>query len=223
MVDSSSTPQGVGVRGSDSATTTARRHGADGGRLKPTSEQLILRDATPRDATAIAEIYNESIRAGGSCLEEALYSPEDIKNMMASFHERETILLLLSAEPLADGTIAAGEALGWGVIKRYSERLGYRFTCETAVYLRRGLVGMGLGTRIKRAQMERCRRYRYHHMVAKILSSNTASIEYNKRLGYDIVGVQKEVGYQNGCWQDVTIMQRVLDTPLPEDDRQGDS
>ena len=187
---------------------------------KPTEDQLLLRDATPEHAAAIAEIYNQSIRSGGACMEEDLYSTEDIQHKMASFNERETILVLLAATSLAGGAVTAGEVLGWGIIKRYSERPGYRYTCETAVYLRRDLVGMGLGTRIKRAQMERCRQYRYHHMVAKILSTNTASIEYNKRLGYDVVGVQKEAGYQNGCWQDITIMQRVLDTPLPGDDRQ---
>ncbi len=178
---------------------------------------LKVRDATPRDAEAIAEIYNQSIRAGGACLDEHLYSEADIHHMMASFNERETILVIESTEPsgTVDVTPSRQQILGWGVIKRYSDRRGYRFACETAVYLKRNKVGLGLGSRLKRQQIERCRRMGYHHMVAKILSSNTASIEYNRRLGYDIVGVQKEIGYQNGAWQDITIMQLVLDTPLP--------
>ncbi len=100
---------------------------------------------------------------------------------------------------------------GWGIIKKYSDRAGYRFCCETAVYLRRDLTGRGLGTRIKLALIERCRRYGYHHLVAKILAVNVASIEYNQKLGYELVGTQREIGYAGGRWQDVVILQLVLD------------
>ena len=41
--------------------------------------------------------------------------------------------------------------------------------------------------------------------------NNVASIEYNKRLGYEVVGVQKEIGIIDCRWQDVVIMQLVLD------------
>lgn len=180
----------------------------------PPNEGLTLRDATPRDAAAIAEIYNQSIQAGGACLDEHHYSEADICQLLASFDERESILLIESEISPGDH-----EILGWGIIKRYSDRRGYRFTCETAVYLRRERVGRGLGTLLKRRQIERCRRLGYHHMVAKILASNTASIEYNRRLGYEVVGIQKEVGFQNGRWQDIAILQLVLDTPGPTGDR----
>ena len=100
--------------------------------------------------------------------------------------------------------------LGWGIIKKYSDRHGYRFACETSVYLRHKHVRKGYGSSIKNALIERCKQYRYHHLVAKIFADNTASIEYNKKFGYEIVGRQKEIGFKNGRWQDVVIMQLVL-------------
>lgn len=213
MVDSRSSQTDVT---GDSEKSTHRPETTRGGKPRIPEHQLSIRDATHDDAAAIADIYNESIRSGGACLEEDLYSPEGIRQKIASFHDRETILLLESSVPVAGSQGPPASTLGWGIIKRYSDRQGYRFACETAVYLRRHMVGMGLGTRIKLAQIERCRQYRYHHMVAKILATNTASIEYNKKLGYDVVGIQKEIGFQNGRWQDVAILQLVLDTPLPE-------
>lgn len=174
-------------------------------------EQLHLRDAMPSDAAVVAEIFNESIAAGGSCMVEELQSVEDIRRQIEGFGPREVIVVLEDEAP------GAGERtiLGWGIIKRYSERRGYSWACETAVYLRRDRVGCGHGTRIKKALFHRCIRMGYHHMVAKIFAENKASIEYNLRLGYEMVGIQKEIGFQNGRWQDVVILQKILPTPLP--------
>ncbi|MEE8524208.1 MAG: N-acetyltransferase family protein [Thermoanaerobaculia bacterium] len=164
-----------------------------------------LRDATPEDAAAIAEIYNQSIGAGDATMDEELWSAGRVRRKLAAFGRRETILVLQSGQMVA----------GWGIIKKYSDRRGYRFCCETAVYLRRDLVSRGFGTRLKRALIERCRRYGYHHLVARIFADNRASIEYNKKLGYEVVGTQKEIGFRNGRWQDVTILQLVLDDVRP--------
>ena len=162
---------------------------------------LTLRDATPADAAAIAEIYNQSIAAGDATLAEDPWSAASVRRKLAGFSGRETILVLEDAESIS----------GWGIIKRYSDSHGYRFSCETAVYLRRELVGRGFGTRIKRAVIDRCRDYGYHHLVAKILADNRASIEYNSKLGYEVVGTQRQIGYRDGRWHDVVILQLVLD------------
>ncbi len=161
----------------------------------------VLRDATDDDAAAIAEIYNQSVAAGDATMDEEPWTAESVRRKLAGFNDRETILVLAVGSSLA----------GWGIIKRYSDRRGYRFCCETAVYLQRDRVGRGFGTRIKKALIERCREYGYHHLVAKIFANNRASIEYNLKLGYEIVGTQKEIGFRNGRWQDVTILQLLLD------------
>ena len=168
--------------------------------------ELTFREATPADGAAIAEVYNASIVAGGATMDQETKNAEYFGKQLENFSPREAILLL------ERGT----DVQGWGIIKKYSDRTGYRFCCETAVYLRRDLTGRGLGTRVKLALIERCRRYGYHHLVAKIFADNVGSIEYNKKLGYEVVGIQKEIGYASGRWQDVVIMQLVLDDVPPE-------
>lgn len=185
------------------------------------NETFAFRDATADDVAEIAEIYNASITAGGATMDQDLKTAADMRRQMKSFSPREVILLLeqerqqdLATEGRQQSVAPEGHKqtiLGWGIIKKYSDRSGYRFCCETAVYLRRELTGRGLGTRIKLALIERCRQYGYHHLVAKILAVNTASIEYNKKLGYELVGTQREIGYTDGRWQDVVILQLILD------------
>jgi phosphinothricin acetyltransferase len=100
--------------------------------------------------------------------------------------------------------------VGWAIIKRYSDREGYRTTAETAVYLKEDATGKGYGTTIKKFLIEKCKELEYRHLVAKIWAANKASLEYNLKLGYEIVGTQKNIGFKNGEWIDVTIMQYLI-------------
>lgn len=171
--------------------------------LEPT---YVLRDATADDAESIAEILNESILAGDATTQETPQTAGEIRELIAGFGRRETILVLEGGQ----------ETLGWGIIKKYSDRPGYQFSCETSVYLRRVLMGKGYGTYLKRAMIERCRDYGYHHLVARIFADNRRSIEYNLKLGYEMVGIQKEIGYKDGGFRDVAILQLVLGQVPPE-------
>ncbi|MEO1082779.1 MAG: N-acetyltransferase family protein [Acidobacteriota bacterium] len=167
---------------------------------------LRLRPAGADEAAIIAEIYNESMVVGDATMEETPWTSASVRATLERFSDREGIFVLEEGD----------RTLGWGVIKRYSDREGYRFACETAVYLRRGEVGRGLGSRIKAGLIDQCRIWGYHHLVAKIFAGNQASIEYNRKFGYELVGVQRQIGYKNGQWQDVAILQLVLDDVVPE-------
>ena len=159
-----------------------------------------LRAASVDDAADIAAIYNQSVYQGDATMDEAHWRPETVHEMMATHSDREGFIVLE----------VAGAVIGWGIYKRYSPRAGYRFAGETAIYLRREFTGRGYGTRLKRALIERCRAAGYHHLVAKVFADNTASIAYNLRLGYEVVGTQREIGFRGGRWVDVTILQLLL-------------
>ena len=161
---------------------------------------MNFRIADITDARAVMEIYNEHISAGNSTMDQQPKSLMEIEAWFKGFLERELIVLFEDADYV----------LGWGIIKRYSDREGYAKACETAIYLRTTETRKGYGTLIKKWIIEKCRELGYHHLVAKIFSSNIASIEYNKKLGYELVGTQKEIGYVNGQWQNVTIMQLII-------------
>ena len=134
-------------------------------------------------------------------MDRQLKSLAEIKSWFTNFNDRELVVLLVEGSYVA----------GWGIIKRYSDRLGYARACETAVYLRSEELRKGFGTLIKEWIIAKCRELEYHHLVAKIFSINKASIEYNLQLGYELVGTQREIGFVDGEWQDVTILQLILD------------
>ncbi len=171
------------------------------------SNATILPAAEPH-YEAIAHIYNEYVGAANATTEETPKTAADIAQWCGAFNQREGLyVLLLGGQPQPQTT---QKVAGWGIIKRYSNREGYRYTCETAIYLTEAMQGMGYGTQMKHFLIEECRAMGYHHLVAKILASNHASIQYNLKLGYTLVGTQKEVSYLNGAWHDVVIMQKLL-------------
>lgn len=161
---------------------------------------MEFRVADITDAQTVMEIYNERIADGNSTMDLQPKSLTEIEDWFNEFWPRELIVMLEE-----DNNV-----LGWGIIKRYSDREGYAKACETAIYLRADETRKGYGTLMKKWIIEKCRELGYHHLVAKVFSSNTASIEYNKKLGYELVGKQKEIGYVDGQWQDVTIMQLLI-------------
>jgi phosphinothricin acetyltransferase len=164
-----------------------------------------IRDARPEDAAAIAAIYNESIAAGDSTMDQTPHTARDVLGWMKRFNDRETLLVMNDAD----------EIVGWGILKRYSSRPGYRFCCETSVYVRRNHRGRGCGSRLQAALMNRCRAYGYHHVVAKIWAGNEASLSLHRKFGFELVGIQREIGFHEGRWIDVAILQCLLDDLSP--------
>ncbi len=163
-------------------------------------EQLQFLLAEVADYEAIAEIYNEHILARKSTMDQVLKKAADIQRWIEQFNDRERLFVLKRE----------GQTIGWGIIKRYSNREGYRFACETAIYLKGEERRKGYGSYMKKEILKHCKALGYHHLVAKIFAINKGSIEYNRRLGYEIVGVQKQIGVVNGKWMDIVIMQYVF-------------
>lgn len=162
---------------------------------------MFIEKATPDDFPAIAEIYNEHIRLNQSTMIEEEQTAAHIQKWVDKFNDREELHVIRNDE---------GNVVGWGLIKRYSDRFGYRFTCETSVFLTQSEIRKGYGSRMKKFLLKRCQELGYHHLVAKIFATNEASIKYNEKLGYTIVGRQNEIGWKNDKWQDIVIMQYVF-------------
>lgn len=150
------------------------------------------------DCDGIAKIYNHYL--GKSTMDMEPKNGAYYSNIIDHQDDMEELWSLKQDE----------ELLAWGIIKKYSDRFGYRLTGETSVYVHPDHLHEGHGTLLKKYLMKRCKALGYHHLMARINSDNHISIHYNKKLGYTVVGEQKEVGNINGVWKDITIMQYLI-------------
>ena len=162
---------------------------------------LTIRQYLPQDFEAIANIYNEAILQGGITMDCEPYSAEQIAAWVNKFNDRETILI-------AEKNNAQ---IGWGIIKKYSDRPGYRVCCETSIYLKFSETQQGYGQTLQTALLRQVKAFNYHHVVAKILAANQGSIRFHQKFGFELVGIQNKIGFYGGQWHDVAIMQLLLD------------
>jgi len=164
--------------------------------------KVEIKEATALDFKLIADIYNEFILAGTTSMDETLKTANNIAGWVRDFHDREKLYVLQEN----------GTTVGWGIIKRYSDREGYRFACETAIYLASDKLGKGYGSMMKKHLISICKKLNYKHLIAKIFANNKSSIAYNERLGYTVVGTQNQIGFKNNTWVDIVIMQYIIKT-----------
>ena len=171
-------------------------------------DRLTLRDATAADAELLAALYNAAIQAGETMRDGQPRTEAAFRRVLDGLGDREACLLL---EDDPDGSGQALTVVGWGVVRRYSDRPGYRFCGETFVYVRPDLRRRGYGTRLQQALVERCKAFGDHHLLGRVWGSNAASLAFHEASGYDVVGVQRDIGYLDGHWEDLVVLQRVLD------------
>ncbi|HEY1117501.1 MAG TPA: GNAT family N-acetyltransferase, partial [Acidimicrobiales bacterium] len=104
-----------------------------------------------------------------------------------------------------DGVVA-----GYASLSAYRERAGYRTTVEDSVYVHADHRGAGVGRALLDEIVDVARERGFHSVIARIVADHTASIRLHAAVGFQHVGVEREVGRKFGRWLDVAIMQILL-------------
>lgn len=168
--------------------------------MEEPTQSIEVRKARQEDTDAIAAIYTESILARDSTMVTDPVSGAEMLEGLSGLDPRETLLVAQEGESV----------IGWGIVKLYSERPGYRLACETSVFLKRDHLGQGIGSLVQKELMASARNGGFHHVLVRIWAQNDSSIAMHRKFGFTIVGTQQEIGEMDGQWIDVTIMQCLL-------------
>ncbi|GIF73331.1 GNAT family N-acetyltransferase [Asanoa siamensis] len=116
-----------------------------------------------------------------------------------------------------------GRVVGYAYAGPFAVRPAYRWSCEVSVYLETGLRRTGAGRALYEALLTRLRERGYRVAVAKMTLPNDASVGLHTALDFERVGVHRRIGWKNGAWHDVAVVQRALaaDDAPPEDGGSG--
>jgi L-amino acid N-acyltransferase len=174
---------------------------------------MRIRLAEMADAEAIRTIYNV----------EVLESTNTFDMVPRSRAEQEAWILehsgvhpaLVAVEPpgaVVEGPIGAnGEiVLGFGSLSPFRERSGYSGTAENSVYVDRAQRGRGIGRALLAELIARASAHGFHSLIARIAGHNETSIGLHTAAGFELVGVEREVGRKHRQWLDVVELQRLL-------------
>ena len=161
---------------------------------------MRIRRARSSDAGAVAEIYNQGIRARTATFETELRTAEDRRRVIETLADRYPIVV---AE-LDDGTV-----IGWASLSEHSPRACYRGIAECSVYVHDAHHGRGAGGALMTALIAEAERLGYWKLVSRAFLFNEASRAMCRRAGFREVGVYERHARLEGEWLDVVLVERL--------------
>ena len=164
-------------------------------------QPIVIRDAALGDVPAITRIYNEGIRDRLATLETEERTPDERQAWLAARAERHPVLV----------AVRDGAVVGWGSLNSFSPRPAYDHVADFSVYVAREARGLGVGSALLNALIERARELGYHKLVLAAFPHNEAGMRLYARFGFREVGVYREQGMLDGGWVDVLVMELLLE------------
>jgi L-amino acid N-acyltransferase YncA len=164
-----------------------------------------IRLATPDDAEQVQAIYAPYCHTPIS-FETELPSVEEMRGRLAKVLGQYPWLLC------EDG----GEVLGYTYATQHRERAAYRWSVDTTVYVRQGRQRRGVGRALYTSLLAVLPLQGYVNAYAGVTLPNPASVGLHEAMGFQPVGVYRQVGFKCGSWHDVAWFQRPLQ-PRPDD------
>ncbi len=161
---------------------------------------MEIRQATSGDAEGISTIYNREVTEGTATLD---LVPRTVPEQERWIQDRSGGLAVL----VADGDDGL---MGFASLSFYRDRPGYRTSVEDSIYIAPGHQGSGVGSKLLGRLIETAERHGFHAVFARIIGPQEASIALHERHGFELVGVEREVGRKFGRWHDVALLQRLL-------------
>lgn len=162
--------------------------------------RVAVRLARLEDAEAIRTIYNLEVTESTVTFD---LVPRSLADQQAWLAEHDGVHPAVVAE-------LDGEVVGFGSLGPYRSRPAYATTVENSVYVRRDLRGVGCGRAILGELVRLGTVHGFHAVMARIVGGHEASIGLHTACGFELVGIEREVGRKFGRWLDVVLMQRLL-------------
>jgi phosphinothricin acetyltransferase len=165
---------------------------------------LEVRRALDGDAEAIRSIYNTEVTGSRVTFDLVPRSVVEHWAWMAVHR---------GAYPVIVAVDEGGVVAGFASLSPYRPRPGYSTSVEDSVYVSEQRRGLGVGGLLLGEIVEMAAAHGFHSIIARIVADHEASIALHRSCGFELVGIEKEIGRKHGKWLSVAIMQRMLAEP----------
>jgi phosphinothricin acetyltransferase len=164
--------------------------------------EIIIRDVQAQDMPAIKSIYELEVLHGIS-------SWEDLPPSLDEMIERKN-KVVQAGYPYRVACLG-DQLLGYAYASAYRSRPAYRFTVENSIYLADGVQRMGVGQKLLTDLVQQCEVRGFRQMIAVVGGSdNHVSINFHKKMGFEQVGLVKNIGHKFDQWLDSVMLQLPL-------------
>jgi len=161
----------------------------------------VIRTASPADAAAIAAIYNHYVATTVITFEEEAVPAPAMAARIAEVHAQGLPWLVAERDSVV---------VGYCYASRWKARSAYRHSVESTIYLKPGVEGRGLGSRLYVALLDILKTKNIHAVIGGAALPNAASVALHEKLGFEPVGTFRQVGFKHGRWVDVAYWQLLI-------------
>lgn len=163
----------------------------------------MIRAVTLNDAEALTPMYNHYIETSGVTFEETLITSDDMRERIQTIHFTKGFPYIVFEEN--------NEVLGYAYATTFRERVAYRYTVESTVYVDPNHFGKGIGKLLYQELIELLKQQDFHSVIGVITLPNEPSVQLHEQFGFKKVGHFTEVGKKFGRWMDVGFWELILE------------
>lgn len=165
---------------------------------------VTIRTATIDDADAIMAIYNAEVATATSTFDLVPRTLEDQQRWLIARSGAFAAIVAVD-ESAKDNPIA-----GFAALSPYKDRAAYSTTVEDSVYVAQAFARRGVGTALLTRLVDIARSSGFHTVIARIEASGMTSRALHVKCGFELVGIERQVGRKFGRWLDIAVMQLLL-------------
>jgi phosphinothricin acetyltransferase len=170
--------------------------------LAPSGGTIVIRLATTADAGPIAEIYNREVMTTTATFDLVPRTLEQQQQWLAARSGAFAAIVAVDSE--------TRRVVGFASLSPYKDRAAYNTTVEDSVYVHNAHVGRGIGKALLSRLVEVARESGFHAVIARIEAGGDASRALHAACGFELVGIEREVGRKFNRWLSVAVMQKLL-------------
>jgi L-amino acid N-acyltransferase YncA len=160
---------------------------------------MTIRRASIDDLMVITEIYNEAIHKTVATFDT---TPKTLEEQKIWFNDHGPKNPIMVAE-------CSGRVVGWASLSEWSDRCAYSDTAEISLYVKEEYRGKGIGKELLETIIQEGEKAGLHTVIARIAEGNEVSVHLHESVGFEKIGVMKEVGRKFGKLLDVYLMQKI--------------
>ena len=157
--------------------------------------------AGPAHVEATRRIYNHAIETSTATFEMVPRTHAEQLEWVNEHSRAHPAVVALTAE----GTVA-----GFGSLSPYRPRPAYSTSVEDSVYVAEEYQRQGIGRALLNELLALASAHGFHAVFGRIAGGNNPSVALHEACGFEVIGVEREVGRKFGRWLDVVCMQKLV-------------
>lgn len=162
---------------------------------------MEIRNATLADQSAILDIINYHIEHTTAIFD---FDKRDIETQNSIFKTKTK-----KGFPTLVATLN-NEIVGFASYDVFRNKAGFNPTLEQSIYIKPEYTGKGIGIVLLQKLIATAKQNKLKNLVAVIDGSNTKSIAFHKKAGYEIIGTMPQSAFKFNTWLDTVFLQLQL-------------